>query len=216
MTDEEQDETLNIVKNLERDMRKTPIRNNEDARAEAAAQLNNAINDFKKADDIYWDNQTTKNKEARHKARLVLSVARRRFRLADYEVLNAQRYLNQYDMEHNIKETKSVSEKTSEALIVLELTKEKCDKTHAEYKKALNGHPDFVQAEKEFAEAKRELDASKDKYNKAKKKMNEIEIRLKSEHKELNRAYSEAVCDLIDAISQIKNIEKEILGGKND
>lgn len=209
MTDEEQDETLNIVKNLKRDMIKTAIRNNEDARAEAAAQLNNAINDFKKADDIYWDNQTTKNKEARHKARLVLSVARRRFRLADYEVLNTQRYLNQYDMEHNIKETKSVSEKTSEALIVLELTKEKCNKTHAEYKKALNGHSDFAQAEKEFAEAKRELDASKDKYNKAKKKMNEIEIRLKSEHKELNSAYSEAV-------SQIKNIEKEILGREND
>lgn len=217
MSDEEHGTICDIdIVALRRDQLICSLNLAQKMRDEALTSLTNATNDFKKIDDIYWSDQTAKNKEARHKAKIQLTYARKHFWQADYDYLCAERALTRYKQEHGIQEPKGIADEIANALLVVELTKEKCDKTHAEYKKALNEHPDFVQAEKEFTEAERELDASKDKYNKAKKKMNELEIRLKPEHKELNSAYSEAVCDLIDAISQIKNIEKEILGRKND
>lgn len=199
---------------FERDMIETAIRANENARADAAAQLTNAADAFNKANAEYENNATSKNKKARTQAKLRLTIARKHFREADYGCLNAQRNLKQYEQENNIKKTQNVSKETLEALLMLELTKGEYDKAHAEYKKALAEHPDLAQAKKECDEAKTELEAARDKYDKASKKWRELEMQFRKEHDALADTEMNAFEALLEALERLKNIKNKIIGDR--
>lgn len=197
-----------------RDLIEISIRENENVRADAYAQLTNAADNFNKANAEYENNATSKNKKSRSQAKLRLTIARKHFREADYSCLNAQRKLKQYEQENNIKKTQSVSEETLDALIMLELTKGEYDKAHAEYEKALAEHPDLAQAKKECDEAKTELDAARDKYDKASKKWNGLKMQFRKEHDVLADTEMNAFEALLKALENIKNIKNKIIGDR--
>lgn len=168
MSDEEHGTICSIdIVALRRDQLICSLNLAQKMRDEALTSLTNATNDFKKIDDIYWDNQTTKNKEARHKAKIQLTYARKHFWQADYDYLCAERALTRYKQEHDIQEPKEITDEIANALLMVELTKGEYDKAHAEYESAENEDSELVQAKKERNKAKNEFDVAKSKYDKA-------------------------------------------------
>lgn len=215
MSDEEHGTICSIdIVALRRDQLICSLNLAQKMRDEALTSLTNATNDFKKIDDIYWDNQTTKNKEARHKAKIQLTYARKHFWQADYDYLCAERALTRYKQEHDIQEPKEITDEIANALLMVELTKGEYDKARAEYKRAVAEHPDLAQAKKEWDEAQIELNAAKDKYDKASKKWDELEMQFRKEHDVLADAEMNAFEALLKALERIKNIKNKIIGDR--
>lgn len=215
MSDEEHGTICSIdIVALRRDQLICSLNLAQKMRDEALTSLTNATNDFKKIDDIYWDNQTTKNKEARHKAKIQLTYARKHFWQADYDYLCTERALTRYKQEHDIQEPKEITDEIANALLMVELTKGEYDKARAEYKRAVTEHPDLAQAKKEWDEAQIELNAAKDKCDKASKKWNELEMQFRKEHDVLADAEMNAFEALLKALERIKNIKNKIIGDR--
>lgn len=183
-------------------------------RDEALTFLTNATDDFKKIDDIYWDNQTTKNKEARHKAKIRLTRARKNFERTDYNYLYQERALTQYKQKHGIQEPKEIADEIANALLTVELAKREYDKAHAEYESAENEDSELVQAKKERNKAKNEFDVAKSKYDKASKKYDELSGQFRKTHNELSEPEAKAIAALWIAVNRIENITNRITGSR--